>query len=86
MSRVRIVGGKWRSRLLEVASVPGTSADTGPGQGTVFNWLGQDLTGMAVLDLFAGTGAMGFEAASRGLRRSPWSNRARLRARRCSRR
>lgn len=66
MSRVRIVGGKWRSRLLEVASVPGLRPTPDRVRETVFNWLGQDLTGMAVLDLFAGTGAMGFEAASRG--------------------
>jgi 16S rRNA (guanine966-N2)-methyltransferase len=36
---------------------------------TLFNWLGQDLTGLACLDLYAGSGALGFEAASRGARR-----------------
>ena len=52
--------------IAEVASVPGLRPTPDRVRETVFNWLGQDLTGMAVLDLFAGTGAMGFEAASRG--------------------
>ncbi|MEZ5613295.1 MAG: 16S rRNA (guanine(966)-N(2))-methyltransferase RsmD [Rhodocyclaceae bacterium] len=69
MSRVRIIGGRWRSRLLEVAAVPGLRPTPDRVRETVFNWLGQDLTGLTVLDLFAGTGAMGFEAASRGASR-----------------
>ncbi|MCB1908151.1 MAG: 16S rRNA (guanine(966)-N(2))-methyltransferase RsmD [Rhodocyclaceae bacterium] len=66
MSRVRIVGGQWRSRLLPVASVPGLRPTPDRVRETVFNWLGQDLSGWRVLDLFAGSGVLGFEAASRG--------------------
>ncbi len=66
MSRVRITGGQWRSRLLPVASVPGLRPTPDRVRETLFNWLGQDLTGWRCLDLFAGSGAIGFEAASRG--------------------
>lgn len=66
MSRVRIVGGAWRSRLLEVASVPGLRPTPDRVRETLFNWLGQDLDGQHCLDLFAGTGILGLEAASRG--------------------
>ena len=69
MSRVRIVGGQWRSRLLDVASVPGLRPTPDRVRETLFNWLGQDLDGHACLDLFAGTGILGFEAASRGAAR-----------------
>ena len=66
MSRVRIVGGAWRSRLLEVAAVPGLRPTPDRVRETLFNWLGQDLDGQHCLDLFAGTGILGLEAASRG--------------------
>ena len=66
MSRVRIVGGQWRSRLLEVAKLPGLRPTPDRVRETLFNWLGQDLDGWRCLDLFAGTGVLGFEAASRG--------------------
>ncbi len=66
MSRVRIVGGQWRSRLLPVAKVAGLRPTPDRVRETLFNWLGQDLTGLSCLDLFAGTGILGFEAASRG--------------------
>ncbi len=66
MSRVRIVGGAWRSRLLDVTRVPGLRPTPDRVRETVFNWLGQDLHGLNCLDLFAGTGILGFEAASRG--------------------
>lgn len=66
MSRVRIIGGAWRSRLLEVAAVPGLRPTPDRVRETLFNWLGQDLRGLRCLDLFAGTGILGFEAASRG--------------------
>lgn len=69
MSRLRIVGGQWRSRQLPVAHVPGLRPTPDRVRETVFNWLGQDLTGWHCLDLFAGTGAMGLEAASRGAER-----------------
>jgi len=64
--KVRIIGGAWRSRLLTVLDLPGLRPTTDRIRETVFNWLGQDLTGLRCLDLFAGTGALGFEAASRG--------------------
>jgi 16S rRNA (guanine(966)-N(2))-methyltransferase RsmD len=66
MSRVRIVGGAWRSRLLDVTRVPGLRPTPDRVRETLFNWLGQDLDGLSCLDLFAGTGILGFEAASRG--------------------
>ena len=63
---MRIIGGVWRSRLLTVVDLPSLRPTTDRIRETVFNWLGQDLTGLHCLDLFAGTGALGFEAASRG--------------------
>lgn len=62
---MRIIGGIWRSRLLSVLDLPGLRPSTDRVRETLFNWLGQDLTGLRCLDLFAGTGALGFEAASR---------------------
>ena len=64
--KVRIIGGNWRSRLLTVLDLPGLRPTTDRIRETLFNWLGQDLSGLSCLDLFAGTGALGFEAASRG--------------------
>ena len=64
--KVRIIGGVWRSRQLTVLDLPGLRPTTDRIRETLFNWLGQDLTGLTSLDLFAGTGALGFEAASRG--------------------
>ena len=66
---MRIIGGKWRSRQLSF--VPRTDLRPTPNRvrETLFNWLGQDLTGKCCLDLFAGSGALGFEAASRGAQR-----------------
>ncbi|QWE17732.1 16S rRNA (guanine(966)-N(2))-methyltransferase RsmD [Polynucleobacter sp. AP-Nino-20-G2] len=64
--KVRIIGGVWRSRLLTVLDLPGLRPTTDRVRETLFNWLGQDLIGLHCLDLFAGTGALGFEAASRG--------------------
>lgn len=66
MSRIRIIGGQWRSRLLSVAAVPGLRPTPDSVRERLFNWLGQDLDGLHCLDLFAGTGVLGFEAASRG--------------------
>jgi 16S rRNA (guanine966-N2)-methyltransferase len=67
--RVRIVGGIWRSRLIDVPSRPGLRPTPDRVRETLFNWLGQDLAGLACLDLFAGSGVLGFEAASRGAAR-----------------
>ncbi|MFT4173593.1 MAG: 16S rRNA (guanine(966)-N(2))-methyltransferase RsmD [Rhodocyclaceae bacterium] len=66
MSRVRIVGGAWRSRLIEVPDAIGLRPTPDRVRETLFNWLGQELDGLRCLDLFAGSGALGFEAASRG--------------------
>jgi 16S rRNA (guanine966-N2)-methyltransferase len=63
---VRIIGGQWRRSLLPVANKPGLRPTPDRVRETLFNWLGQDLSGWRVLDAFAGSGALGFEAASRG--------------------
>jgi 16S rRNA (guanine966-N2)-methyltransferase len=68
-NRVRIIGGAWRSRLISFPPRPQLRPTPDRVRETLFNWLGQDLTGRACLDLFAGSGALGFEAASRGARR-----------------
>jgi 16S rRNA (guanine(966)-N(2))-methyltransferase RsmD len=62
---VRINAGEWRSRLIRFPEVLGLRPTPERVRQTVFNWLGQDLTGLTCLDLFAGTGVMGFEALSR---------------------
>ncbi|OIR02812.1 ribosomal RNA small subunit methyltransferase D [mine drainage metagenome] len=66
LNTVRINAGDWRSRLLKFPDATGLRPTPERVRQTVFNWLGQDLTGMNCLDLFAGTGVMGFEALSRG--------------------
>ena len=66
---VRIIGGRWRRSLLKVPDLPGLRPTPARVRETVFNWLGQDLTGWRCLDAFAGTGALGLEAASRGAAR-----------------
>jgi 16S rRNA (guanine966-N2)-methyltransferase len=67
-NRVRIIGGEWRSRWIRFPDIEGLRPTPDRVRETVFNWLGQDLTGLTCLDLFAGSGAFGFEAASRGAR------------------
>ena len=66
---VRIIGGRWRGSKLPVADVAGLRPTADRVRETVFNWLQPMLAGATVLDLFAGTGALGFEAASRGAAR-----------------
>lgn len=66
MSKIRITGGEWRSRMIHVADAPGLRPTPDRVRETLFNWLGQDLAGLTVLDAFAGSGILGFEAASRG--------------------
>lgn len=66
MSKIRITGGEWRSRLVQVADAPGLRPTPDRVRETLFNWLGQSLTGWHCLDLFAGSGILGFECASRG--------------------
>ena len=63
---VRIIGGQWKRSKLPVADLPGLRPTPDRVRETLFNWLGQDLTGWRCLDAFAGSGALGFEAASRG--------------------
>ncbi|MEK9953474.1 MAG: 16S rRNA (guanine(966)-N(2))-methyltransferase RsmD [Curvibacter sp.] len=63
---VRIIGGQWKRSKLPVADKPGLRPTPDRVRETLFNWLGQDLTGWRCVDAFAGTGALGFEAASRG--------------------
>ena len=63
---VRIVGGQWKRTRLPVADRPGLRPTPDRVRETLFNWLGQDLTGWQCIDAFSGTGALGFEAASRG--------------------
>ena len=65
---VRIIGGQWKRSKLAVADKAGLRPTPDRVRETLFNWLGQDLTGWRCLDAFAGTGALGFEAASRGAR------------------
>lgn len=64
--QVRIVGGQWKRTPLAVADKPGLRPTPQRLRETLFNWLGQNLAGWRVLDAFAGSGALGFEAASRG--------------------
>jgi len=63
---VRIIGGLWKRSKLPVPAHPGLRPTPDRVRETLFNWLGQDLTGLRCIDAFAGSGALGFEAASRG--------------------
>jgi 16S rRNA (guanine966-N2)-methyltransferase len=62
---VRIIGGRWRRSRLPVGDVPGLRPTPDRVRETLFNWLGQDLSGCRCIDAFAGSGALGLEAASR---------------------
>jgi 16S rRNA (guanine966-N2)-methyltransferase len=62
---VRIIGGHWRKTRLPVVNAPGLRPTPDRVRETLFNWLGQNLSGCVCLDAFAGTGALGLEAASR---------------------
>lgn len=64
--RVRIVGGEWRGRRIDVPRGLDVRPTADRVRETLFNWLGQTLDGAVCLDLYAGSGALGFEAASRG--------------------
>jgi len=66
---VRIIAGAYRGRRIAVPARPGLRPTPDRVRETLFNWLGQSLDGLACLDLFAGSGALGFEAASRGAAR-----------------
>ena len=69
-NQVRITGGSLRGRKITFAQAEGLRPTPDSVRERLFNWLGQDLTGQDVLDLFAGSGALGFEALSRNARRS----------------
>lgn len=68
-NRVRIIAGKWRSRIIRFPEAAALRPTPDRVRETLFNWLGQRLDGLACVDLFAGSGALGFEALSRGARR-----------------
>ena len=63
---MRLIGGKWRGTRLEVPEAPGLRPTSDRVRETLFNWLMPVLPGAKVLDLFAGSGALGLEALSRG--------------------
>ena len=67
--KVRIIGGAWKRTLLPVLDRPGLRPTPDRVRETLFNWLGNRLEGWRCLDLYAGSGALGFEAASRGAAR-----------------
>jgi 16S rRNA (guanine966-N2)-methyltransferase len=68
-NRVRIIGGEWRSRLVKFPPVAQLRPTPDRVRETLFNWLGQRVDGLSCLDLFAGSGVLGFEALSRGATR-----------------
>lgn len=63
---IRLIGGLWKRSKLPVANHPGLRPTPDRVRETLFNWLGQDMSGLRCVDAFAGTGALGLEAASRG--------------------
>lgn len=65
-NEVRIIGGVWRSRRIAFPDAQGLRPTPDRIRETLFNWLGQELSGFRCLDLYAGSGALGFEAMSRG--------------------
>jgi 16S rRNA (guanine966-N2)-methyltransferase len=67
--KIRIIGGEYRGRKIPVPDRPDLRPTPDRVRETLFNWLGQSLEGLSCLDLFAGSGALGFEAASRGATR-----------------
>ena len=64
--QVRIIAGKWRGRKLKVPSIKDLRPSADVVRETLFNWLREDISGSNCLDLYAGSGSLGFEAASRG--------------------
>ena len=65
-NQLRLIGGQWRSRRLEFPDLPGLRPTPDRVRETLFNWLAPRLPGARCLDLFAGSGALGLEALSRG--------------------
>lgn len=64
--QLRIIGGQWRSRRLNFPAIDGLRPTMDRVRETVFNWLRFDVEGARIVDAFAGSGALGFEALSRG--------------------
>lgn len=69
-NQLRIIGGQWRSRRLLFPAIAGLRPTADAVRETVFNWLQRDIQGTRCLDLFAGSGALGLEAVSRGARQA----------------
>jgi 16S rRNA (guanine966-N2)-methyltransferase len=69
-NRVRIIGGRFRGRVIRFPEAAGLRPTPDRVRETLFNWLGQDLTGQTTLDLYAGSGALTLEALSRGAERA----------------
>lgn len=67
--RIRIIAGQWRGRKISVPDRPGLRPTGDRARETLFNWIGPRIVGARVLDLFAGSGCLGLEAASRGASR-----------------
>ncbi len=76
--QLRIVAGNWRSRLLQIADVPGLRPTAERIRETLFNWLSPRIHGARCLDLCAGTGALGIEALSRGASRVVFVERSQV--------
>jgi 16S rRNA (guanine966-N2)-methyltransferase len=66
--RLRVIAGVWRGRQIRFADIPGLRPTPDRVRETLFNWLQSFIVGARCVDLFAGSGALGFEAASRGAR------------------
>jgi 16S rRNA (guanine966-N2)-methyltransferase len=69
-NRVRIIGGRFRGRVVRFPAEPGLRPTPDRVRETLFNWLGQDLTGCSTLELYAGSGVLSLEALSRGAQRA----------------
>ena len=67
---LRIIGGRWRGRKLHFPRTPELRPTPDRVRETLFNWLGQDMTGLTTLDPYSGSGALSFEALSRGARQA----------------
>jgi 16S rRNA (guanine966-N2)-methyltransferase len=78
---LRIVAGQWRGRRIPFVAVPGLRPTPDRVRETLFNWLQRDVVGARCLDLYAGTGALGFEALSRGAASSTFVERDPIAAR-----
>ncbi|MGN0916550.1 MAG: 16S rRNA (guanine(966)-N(2))-methyltransferase RsmD [Succinivibrio sp.] len=65
-NEVKIIGGTYKGKILRVNDTEGLRPTPSRVRETVFNWIGDSIAGARVLDLFAGSGALGLEAASRG--------------------